>query len=629
MPYQNENRAPGPQVPQHQSMRVLSDRPGMSAPPRPSPTHGHPQPMNPPFSRHDYHHQPPPRHLGSIPSHYNDRPPRGYPVYSPAHGIPHRQSDEHINQQYAVSRRGPPQLLPPPQSPRSNTAPSQEAPPHVHGPPLNLRRNPQFSYGQGFYEYGDYSRPRAASDSHSPSMRPTMRDCEDRRFIHRPNEMQHRHHMTQPDLRHRSVIGPSDRGNRHSENWRVSELYEKEYNSNHPDDNILPPPEMQRSPQYRIRDRVFQRPLRAGHPNFDQRDARNVPFDRSQSNSDPNTDDELCSSPRSNEENNPGSRDEMQNIGCTCKKSKCLKLYCQCFASKIMCCVSCRCMACKNTPQFESERNEAVRSILLRNPNAFDTKFKATAAGKSSKVTHKLGCKCRKSACLKKYCECYNANVKCSSNCRCVGCQNMPENGNQGSGDNSYVPTSMMDAARDLAGLKCSPPRKLTSDFDKSEEMQKVVSPPRVSGPNQDLYPVPTLTVSDTQSKEEDTMSHEYSPGKQVSPNEVSPRKDGSVSAQSSSVEVLLSAAYALTELQSAARTPEKTSLGSSNGNLISPSPKRKLNEMNFQEVTSFPSKRSQQIISETNRKGNESLVNDNIGSETENKAVQIEQESQ
>ena len=31
------------------------------------------------------------------------------------------------------------------------------------------------------------------------------------------------------------------------------------------------------------------------------------------------------------------------------------------------------------------------------------------------------GCHCRKSRCLKKYCQCYQAQVKCSDACRCAG----------------------------------------------------------------------------------------------------------------------------------------------------------------------------------------------------------------
>lgn len=101
-------------------------------------------------------------------------------------------------------------------------------------------------------------------------------------------------------------------------------------------------------------------------------------------------------------------------------------MYCECFNLQIFCNENCNCCGCGNLEENE-EHQKAVLEALTRNPRAF--------AQESQKIDVvfdlglqlaevKKGCKCKKTKCLKKYCECYNSKEPCGKFCQCEGCEN-------------------------------------------------------------------------------------------------------------------------------------------------------------------------------------------------------------
>lgn len=107
---------------------------------------------------------------------------------------------------------------------------------------------------------------------------------------------------------------------------------------------------------------------------------------------------------------------------CNCRKSKCLKLYCECFSRGNFCKKECKCEDCHNKAELKDVRDLIVQETMEKNSLAFRPKFKTY--NKQNTNIHARGCTCRRTECIKSYCECFRAGVGCTRLCKCNNCKN-------------------------------------------------------------------------------------------------------------------------------------------------------------------------------------------------------------
>ena len=88
----------------------------------------------------------------------------------------------------------------------------------------------------------------------------------------------------------------------------------------------------------------------------------------------------------------PGGRNRwktgMNKGNCTCSKTKCIKLYCECFNAGKYCNKDCVCSDCRNAEEYDVEggvRYETMSHILFRKPDAFDEETRARIIPKDPK----------------------------------------------------------------------------------------------------------------------------------------------------------------------------------------------------------------------------------------------------
>ena len=111
---------------------------------------------------------------------------------------------------------------------------------------------------------------------------------------------------------------------------------------------------------------------------------------------------------------------------CNCSRSQCLKLYCECLSKGNLCNSGCRCLNCLNNQRSLAYRDNILRTMKTKNIKG-EKNHEEVGIGEENGAESKAkgeGCRCKRSMCKKKYCECFINGLKCTKFCRCQGCKN-------------------------------------------------------------------------------------------------------------------------------------------------------------------------------------------------------------